>query len=1149
MKKSVFTKFWALAIVVLSALFVGCNTEEVTFESPEITVSQSVISDAPQGGGIVALTVETNRTWRVVVPEGVDWIIPAPGFANGEGPGTVKLDLLPNESFDREATVKISTSTVYAAVRIVQPGLLTKTDLYSDNFNNGFIFPNDVKSIPVADYTGWNKKGPGSANVTYSATGADVRSTLPASPTTPNNVYFPAAGADFFVNNIGKGTATKLTLNFEIQSYSADYTPDRLKLYYSTADNAANWTEVEAVRANSKEGWQPAKSSFTVDAGASQINLKFSGKDIRVFNLNLWAEGIIDMPDVPVITTNDATEITKTSASVTGKFTYDGAGTIDEVGVAYCKSTDTPQVFTNVAANPKPAPGATFTVALSGLSASTEYLYKSYVKIGAEYYYGQQKSFSTELGGTLLFDETFGTTAPASGTYPTIVAYTGFVTTGAGASSSLITGTTGASAENVSVRTPSVDYESKGYPGASGSSSAFMGGASAVMYAYNVSTGGQSDLKLTFGMTRSTGSGEWLESYLVLSYSTDNITWTPVTYTRGKTGLGWALTTANITLSAPVASVVSFKFAAGDSQIRIDDILVSCTTEGVTPAAGVKMTGATSSNVDITTATVGGTYMTGGGTPSETGVYYRKAADAQLVKAAAVGIASPISVALTGLASETDYVFVPYAVVGGVTYYGPSATFTTKSALPASLITIADLRAKAVGLIDANEKVEGVVISDKDAKNINNMSIVIQDKNTAGSGITIRTKAAHNYAMGDNISIVIDGGTLSLYNGLLQFSVKADDQISKMTTSTITATAQTIAPSALASYESMLVKIENCQITAEDMSKVMGGVNQLITSAGDEFDMNVITGTNAATFATDAIPTGSGSITGIASIYKTDTQIQPRTMADLSLTGTRFMTLGTPAFSATTFKEGAAIVAGKITIPYYDATANGAYTLSVAVSGAGAAGINSVTNLAVNYSQGSGNIEIPISGTPTTAGAVTFTVSGIASLATTTCTGTVIAAGGSADVVIDVDFSDAASYPAGFPTVATKDVATYTFAGYSFTFSGGTAGTGYYKGPTNKYLMIGQTNSFIELPAISGKSLKKVVLTSTSGVSGSAKVAIKTADGATVVTGGEEQLIKVPDPFQTTYTLTSTVANTSYRFYVTTGANAQIAKLSLTYAQ
>lgn len=79
-------------------------------------------------------------------------------------------------------------------------------------------------------------------------------------------------------------------------------------------------------------------------------------------------------------------------------------------------------------------------------------------------------------------------------------------------------------------------------------------------------------------------------------------------------------------------------------------------------------------------------------------------------------------------------------------------------------------------------------------------------------------------------------------------------------------------------------------------------------------------------------------------------------------------------------------------IPYRKALGNEAFSVSVTVSGAGAGGINPVNNFPVTIGNVSGNISVPLSGTPSVTGQVIFTIrASYAGFAGQTLTSTVMA--------------------------------------------------------------------------------------------------------------------------------------------------------------
>ena len=104
------------------------------------------------------------------------------------------------------------------------------------------------------------------------------------------------------------------------------------------------------------------------------------------------------------------------------------------------------------------------------------------------------------------------------------------------------------------------------------------------------------------------------------------------------------------------------------------------------------------------------------------------------------------------------------------------------------------------------------------------------------------------------------------------------------------------------------------------------------------------------------------------------------------------LAFGNPSFAGT-MTAGTALSGAKITIPYSNANAE-SYNVDVAVSGTGSAGIDAIVSKSVVLGTGSGNVELDITGTPTTAGDVTFTITGLTGLVTTTVNSTVQPGGG-----------------------------------------------------------------------------------------------------------------------------------------------------------
>lgn len=316
-------------------------------------------------------------------------------------------------------------------------------------------------------------------------------------------------------------------------------------------------------------------------------------------------------------------------------------------------------------------------------------------------------------------------------------------------------------------------------------------------------------------------------------------------------------------------------------------------------------------------------------------------------------------------------------------------------------ITVAQLRAKGEVTISENLYVKASVISNKDGGNATSLKNVVISDGIAG--IAIRFTANADYAVGTELELSLNGAQLAKYdNGILQLNNFSNaNAVATGETKVIAAKEITAADVVSGNFESMYVSVADVEVVAADLTKKMG-------SAADHVNIGMEARTNQtfsmftakyATFKDDNVPQGSGILKGITGIFvpaggSAVYQVSPQTAGDFAgLTGPRFggeiaFSFGTPAFTATTIKAGIAIADGKITIPYYGAEGTETYNITVAATGVGAVGIDAV-DVSRTLTAGNGSIELPITGTPTTAGSVTFTITGIDGLTVTTATANV----------------------------------------------------------------------------------------------------------------------------------------------------------------
>lgn len=183
----------------------------------------------------------------------------------------------------------------------------------------------------------------------------------------------------------------------------------------------------------------------------------------------------------------------------------------------------------------------------------------------------------------------------------------------------------------------------------------------------------------------------------------------------------------------------------------------------------------------------------------------------------------------------------------------------------------------------------GTVISDNDGGNVQNFLLMVQDATTPNSGICISTKANHGFVMGDKVMLTCETGRkVTIYSGLLQLEATTVQK-----TGTGTVEAVEIAISDISKYESQLITVSGVQTKTLDYEKWNGGQGSNsyngVTFENEEGETVIAYVKNGAKLAGEKPSTGNGKLTGIASRYANNMQIQPRNAGDVAgLTGARF---------------------------------------------------------------------------------------------------------------------------------------------------------------------------------------------------------------------------------------------------------------------
>ncbi|MBE6188052.1 MAG: hypothetical protein E7143_02875 [Rikenellaceae bacterium] len=214
---------------------------------------------------------------------------------------------------------------------------------------------------------------------------------------------------------------------------------------------------------------------------------------------------------------------------------------------------------------------------------------------------------------------------------------------------------------------------------------------------------------------------------------------------------------------------------------------------------------------------------------------------------------------------------------------------------PGETKTIAQILAAGSGA-SLSGTIEGVVISNMALNNLTSKKgLYVQDETGA---LQLYLAANHELAFGTKVKIDLTGTTLGDYNGAVQISGLALDKITTVSTNnTVEPKVVSIADFLANKYEGQYVAIEGVQVSSSDLTKtwVMGGAHTSINvedAAGNKF---VVFSSKYATYGTETVAQGSGTIKGIASINKGAMQIIFAQASDYaSLTGARFDGTVTP---------------------------------------------------------------------------------------------------------------------------------------------------------------------------------------------------------------------------------------------------------------
>lgn len=447
-------------------------------------------------------------------------------------------------------------------------------------------------------------------------------------------------------------------------------------------------------------------------------------------------------------------------------------------------------------------------------------------------------------------------------------------------------------------------------------------------------------------------------------------------------------------------------------------------------------------------------------------------------------------------------------------------------------------------VIDANADrfFEAVVQADVENGNFttNNLQVATEGATGEKNGVTLYGSQVDpktlGLKMGDKVKVTLVKGAAKVqnYQGLYEVTGAKDEtwcKVEKVGTANVTPIE--ITADKLAAYQAMTVTIKNASSNSAGTWCTADKYDtHTFTAGGTDFTVYCQAG---SVFAGQTYVNATGDLTGVATMYRSAAQIAPRNLDDV-----KAFSSSEPAITGVDPDKVSFTAEGGTK----DITVTVANAEGKTLSTSGLSGILSATV--------SGTVVTVKAGANTTADAVSqtlkITLDGTSSSVEVPVTVSGKSSGEQQTVI--VDFTPESAYPAGFPTSSTEkktDRESFSFGGTELALMASSDG-GYYRVASGDsfYLLIGKTNAYIELPAVNGKKLVKVVAVSRDGASSNVIVGITDTDN-NAVAGGEAVKWDNKTDFTYTYSLSGTSVNTSYRVVVTNKYNAQFTKLELIY--
>ena len=180
---------------------------------------------------------------------------------------------------------------------------------------------------------------------------------------------------------------------------------------------------------------------------------------------------------------------------------------------------------------------------------------------------------------------------------------------------------------------------------------------------------------------------------------------------------------------------------------------------------------------------------------------------------------------------------------------------------------------------------EAVVISDREGGNSTSLKNgFIQDEK--GHGLAFRvTETKHEFDMGDEISLDLQGAVVSQYGGAVQLGFSSSKATVQATDVSVAPKALTIEEIKSGYYDGTLVKVTDVQFREYIGLTYFEGdfsAHSRIIENEEGATMDVRTA-KYANFSDELLPKGSGNLTGILSVFNNNWQLNIRNLGDVEM--------------------------------------------------------------------------------------------------------------------------------------------------------------------------------------------------------------------------------------------------------------------------